>query len=96
MAVSKFVWQGCSCRWSRLPSIFGSYLEHVLDRRGRLCAHTQLGRSVKRTIKKHVTIASEGNLGTAMRAEFLRWIFAKIVKIANYCLSNTRDLLRNS
>jgi hypothetical protein len=28
-----------------------AYLDHIVDRRGRLCAHRQLGRSVKRTLK---------------------------------------------
>jgi hypothetical protein len=38
-----------------------SYLDHILDPGGRLCAHEQLSQSVRRTSKKPVTTtASEG------------------------------------
>jgi hypothetical protein len=48
MAVPKFVAEvacaaGLACQ---------TYLDHILDRRGRLYAHRQLNRSVKRTLKE--------------------------------------------
>jgi hypothetical protein len=80
MTVPKFYWQGClvaslACK---------TYLDHILNLGGRLCAHKQPSQSAQRTTKNHATTASERNLGTSVRANMLAKNNTIIIVVINF------------
>jgi len=71
MVVPKFVcWVACIVTGA-CQGIFGSYLDHMLDRGGRLCAHRQAKAKASKEHQKitlSTMLKAEGNLGTRIRA----------------------------